>query len=265
MTSRQQKLCAVFGGISTRTNTIHTSWLPPFHPMILYSANLVVPAAVRHSIDNLDGYFLCTAVYVSQPQEAYTHSYYQSPQLGDVAAAATLGLDKVACACFILITHDGPTLLCLETRERERGVRRGVQGVCWWSPTQPWRAPICFVLSWHSLLQVSQTRAWPLNPKPPSPFLHTYTAKAACLLLVHCYAKEFFFLSFIASTLSTGADPCKSQLCLSLTFFPWELKRQFSLILALFSVYSMSKVTQISKSAQSDSCRHHLLIHIWPA
>lgn len=89
----------------------------------------MVPAAVRHSTDNLDGYFLCSAVYVSQPQEAYTHFYYQSPQLGEVAAAAApLGLDKVACACFILIMLDGPTLLCLETGE-EGGGRESADGL----------------------------------------------------------------------------------------------------------------------------------------
>lgn len=27
-----------------------------------------------------------------------------------------LGSDKVLCACFILVTQDGPTLLCLEMR-----------------------------------------------------------------------------------------------------------------------------------------------------
>lgn len=83
--------------------------------MILYSANLVVPAAVRHSTDNLDGHFLCTAVYVSQPQEAYTHTHTVLvsglPQLGEAAAAVVvvvLGSDKVVCACFILVTQDGP-------------------------------------------------------------------------------------------------------------------------------------------------------------
>lgn len=46
----------------------------PYLHLPLYSANLVVPAAVRHSADKLeDDHFLCTAVYVSQPQEAHTH------------------------------------------------------------------------------------------------------------------------------------------------------------------------------------------------
>lgn len=58
------KSLATFGGIFN---------IPYLH-LPLYSANLVVPAAVRHSADKLeDDHFLCTAVYVSQPQEAHTH------------------------------------------------------------------------------------------------------------------------------------------------------------------------------------------------
>lgn len=154
----------------------------------------------------------------------------------------------------------------------ERGVRRGVQGVCWWSPTQQWRAPICFVLSQHSILQVSQTGAWPLNPQPPPPFLHTHTTKAACLLLVHCYAKEFFLESFSGCTLRTGFNPCKSDKeqkhsCAYLLFYivaislSLGIKERFS----LFLVYIICKVTPVSKNAQPDSCSHHLFIHVWPA
>lgn len=36
-----------------------------------------------------------------------------------------LGSDKVVCACFILVTQDGPTLLCLETGEGRRCVGGG--------------------------------------------------------------------------------------------------------------------------------------------
>lgn len=62
---------------------------PHLHHVILRSVNLVVPAAVRHSIDNLDGLFLCTAVWVSQPQEARAHFFsIRLPQLGEAAAAA---------------------------------------------------------------------------------------------------------------------------------------------------------------------------------
>lgn len=45
-----------------------------------------------------------------------SHTFkYLSPQLGE--AAVVQGSDKVVCACFILVTQDGPMLLCLEMGE----------------------------------------------------------------------------------------------------------------------------------------------------
>lgn len=146
--------------------------------MILYSANLVVPAAVRHSTDNLDGYFLCTAVYVSQPQEAYTHFYYQSPLLGEVAAAATLGFGKVACACFILITLAGPSLLCLE-RSEKRGGGEVAQSLLMVSHTAMEGSHLlCPLTAFHT----ASVPVWSMTPEPKTTSSlppHTHTAKAA--------------------------------------------------------------------------------------
>lgn len=68
-----------------------------------------------------------------------------------------LGSNKVVCACFILVTQDGPTLLCLETRERsevreaEGGGRRVTE----------------------SLLTVSNTAAESSHLLCPLPAFHT--------------------------------------------------------------------------------------------
>lgn len=105
------------------TNIIYTSWLACPHHMIQSTANLVVPAAVRPSIDNLDGHFLCTAVYVSQPQEAlclahkHTHTSvcllsWEREREWVRRGAVVLSSHKVVCACFILVTQDGPRSFC---------------------------------------------------------------------------------------------------------------------------------------------------------
>lgn len=197
MTWRQQKLCATFGGISTMINTIHTSWLPPLHHMILCSANLVVPAAVRHSIDNLDGLFLCTAVYVSQPQEAHTHFWYRLPSWERRQQHQFWVQTRLSVPASFRSRRMAPRF-CAWRREREGG--GCVQGVCWRSPTQHFVEGshlLCPLPAFHT----ASVPDWSTTPEPTTTSSlppHTHTHTLSCMF-VASYAKEFFTWVFLNS------------------------------------------------------------------
>lgn len=99
-----------------------------------------------------------------------------------------------------------PTLLCLETRERERG-RVGVQGVC--SLTVSHTAVegshlLCPLPAFHT----ASVPDWSATPEPAATSSlppHTHTPKAACFAA--SYAKEFFTC---VSQLRSLSYSCKS-------------------------------------------------------
>lgn len=138
--------------------------LPPLHHMILLWANLLLPAAVLDPASIIWTTTSCVHCSVCFTTSGSSHT------LGSVLSRELRrrrqcfqGSDKVV--CLISVAQDGPTLLYPPSLggEKRRGEKR--RGEAAWGVLGTlllhchWRAPICFVLSQHSSLQVSQTGA----------------------------------------------------------------------------------------------------------
>lgn len=93
------------------------------HHVILSSANLVLPAAVRHNIDNLDGHLLCALQCMFHNLRKLVHTFwYPSPQLGEAAAARWVQTRLSVPASFW--SRRMAPRFCAWRREREGARRR---------------------------------------------------------------------------------------------------------------------------------------------
>lgn len=124
-----------------------------------------------------------------------------------------LGSNKVVCACFILVTQDGPTLLCLETRERERsevseggggGGRRVTESLLTVSNTAAESSHLlCPLPAFHT----ASVPDWSTTPEPTTASSLPPHSHPACFSAV--MQKRFFFLKF--AVLHPVSDSCESD------------------------------------------------------